>query len=93
VNEEAVALVGAQRHVKKKTLICSFFLLIAHGQTAADGETGRPDMDDDYVYTEQNLVHTAKTVVALLGGLAGPTKFRCKINQLVKNTKLRPSAR
>ena len=46
MNEEAMVRVGP--HVKKKkALVVSFFLLIAHGQTAADGGTGRPDMDDD----------------------------------------------
>jgi len=64
MNEEVIARVGQQRQVKKKALIGIFFLLIAHGQTAADGGTGRPDMDDVYVYTGQTLAHIAKTVIA-----------------------------
>jgi len=59
-----MARVGPQRHLKKKALIGSFFLLIAHGQTAAKGGTGRLDMDDDYIYTEQILAYIAKTAVA-----------------------------
>ena len=39
-------------------------VLIAHGQTAVVGETGRPDMDDAYVYTEQTLADTTKTAIA-----------------------------